>query len=408
MTFKNLLALCSILLCGLAALLLPSCGSSKNPSSPSAPTNTFTATHTSTTSDTPTITPTNSPTNTPTNSPTVTSSYTATNSPTITETSTPTSTPTNSPTPTISNTATDSPTPTISNTATNSPTVTITNTPTITFTAVYPFQQTVAHPVYNVGPIALTDAAGSVTIMAGGSNSIYYLTGTDTGSFSVTNFSIGGTPAGMAWSSYNQNFYTSVTTGSSACFIQRFTAAAGNPGGGSAVTYAYTPSSAPGPLAVDAAGNYYVADSSNYTIYKFDYLGNPVTNWGAGVYKRALSLAYDPVNVKILAVCSFGGPVTFISSNTDGTNQTITTTLPASSNGCAVDPSGNIFILLNYISGNLAYKYTNAMSLQCTFGPCCSGAGHIEQPTSIAVDSSGYVYVADTLYNSDIVEYAPY
>jgi hypothetical protein len=140
------------LLVGMTLLMINCSSKSTSPSSPAAPTATFTFTitntvctdgsgHTCTPSFTPTPsnTPTLTSTNSPSNTPTHTSSPTVTNSPTDSATSTSTGTPTqsatNTPTATITQTPTLTSTATVTDTLTDSPTPTLTGTPTETATA---------------------------------------------------------------------------------------------------------------------------------------------------------------------------------------------------------------------------------------------------------------------------------
>ena len=132
----------------------------------------------------------------------------------------------------------------------------------------------------------------------------------------------------------------------------------------------------PGDVAVDAAGNLHVADSSNYRIRKVTTTGMITTLAGNGGYGYG----------------GDGGPATAASLS-----------WPA---GVAVDPAGNLYVadLFNYrirkvtpagtittVAGNGQYGYSGDS------GPAT--AASLNQPSGVAVDAAGNLYIADTLNN---------
>jgi YYY domain-containing protein len=133
----------------------------------------------------------------------------------------------------------------------------------------------------------------------------------------------------------------------------------------------------PGGLAVDAAGNVYVADTWNHRIQKFDKDGNFLLAWGGFV-----SLA-DPVSAGDAARDSkFYGP-----------------------RGVAVGPDGNVYVtdtgnkrvLIFDPKGTFVRKIDSGLTPEkITQGYAFDQPGEMNEPIGIAVDKDGNVYVGDT------------
>jgi len=132
----------------------------------------------------------------------------------------------------------------------------------------------------------------------------------------------------------------------------------------------------PGGIAVDSAGNIYVADTWNHRIQKFDKDGNYVTAWGSFINMTDATAAGDPD-----AKSKFYGP-----------------------RGIAIGPDGNIYVT---DTGN---KRVAIFTSDGTFvREISSGVtpeklaqqyaydkdGEMNEPIGIAVDKQGNVYVAD-------------
>jgi streptogramin lyase len=117
-------------------------------------------------------------------------------------------------------------------------------------------------------------------------------------------------------------------------------------------------------VAIDGSGNIFVAEGVNHRIQKFDSNGTFLTKWG-----------------------TLGG--------NNGEFDTPT--------GLAVDGSGNVFVSESCQSNNIfngncqsrVQKFTNGGTFLLAWGGMGAGDGQLQNPTGVAVDGSGNVYVAD-------------
>ncbi|HEX9990971.1 MAG TPA: flippase activity-associated protein Agl23 [Chloroflexia bacterium] len=133
----------------------------------------------------------------------------------------------------------------------------------------------------------------------------------------------------------------------------------------------------PGGIAADKAGNIYVADTWNHRIQKFDATGKFVTQWGSYTSLGDAAAAGDPaVNTK------FWGP-----------------------RGIALDAGGNVYVTdtgnkrVMIFDGNGKYlrQIASGMSPEKIASAYpFNQPGEMNEPIGIAVDGSGAVYVADT------------
>ncbi len=111
----------------------------------------------------------------------------------------------------------------------------------------------------------------------------------------------------------------------------------------------------PSGIAVDSAGDVYVADTANHRIQKFDDQGNFLLKWGA----------------QGSGAGQFNAP-----------------------KGVAVDSADNVYVV---DSGNhRIQKFTANGSFVTAWGSLGSGPGQFSQPFGVAVDSLDNVYVTDT------------
>ena len=122
----------------------------------------------------------------------------------------------------------------------------------------------------------------------------------------------------------------------------------------------------PAAVAVDSSGNVYVGDPGNSRIQKFDSNGNYLTKWGNyGSGDGQFRTDYG------------GGPW-----------------------GIAVDSGGNVYVGSFYSYGGNAIdhriqKFDSNGNFITKWGVRGSGNGQFNNPSGVAVDSSGNVYVAD-------------
>ena len=164
----------------------------------------------------------------------------------------------------------------------------------------------------------------------------------------------------------------------SAGVVTTLAGSAGNPGGddGTNSTSRFTH---PSGVAVDGAGNVFVADTYNDTIRKVTPVG---TNW---------------VVTTLAGITGFRG-------GADGTNSTARFGNPS---GVVVDSAGNVYVA---DSGNHTIRKVTPMGVVTTlagsagFYGSANGTNNTAQfnyPSGVAVDSAGNVYVADT--NNDTI-----
>ena len=176
-------------------------------------------------------------------------------------------------------------------------------------------------------------------------------------------------------------------------------------------------------LAVDAAGNLYIADQGNYVIRKVDTTGLVTTFAGMGGIKGSAngadSLASfsgpfgvavdaqgnvyvaDAGNNQIRMISTAGSVSTFAGTGIAGSaNGTVDTTTFNSPLGVAADGSGNLYVA-DY-ENNLIRKISSVGMVSTFAGTGAAGADDgsaatatFDLPEGIAVDAAGNVYVAD-------------
>jgi sugar lactone lactonase YvrE len=181
----------------------------------------------------------------------------------------------------------------------------------------------------------------------------------------------------------------------------------------------------PSGVAVNAAGDVFVADSNNNRVQEWApgaTNGVTVAGSSSGVAGSGVSQLNDPYGV---AVDSLGDVFVLDTNNnrvqewTPGATSGMTVAGghgagPAANQlnfpeGIAVDSSGDVYVADTF--NNRVQEWTPGASSGVTVagsnsGADGSGANQLTNPTGVAVDSSGNVYVADT-FNNRVQEWAP-
>ncbi len=157
----------------------------------------------------------------------------------------------------------------------------------------------------------------------------------------------------------------------------------------------------PAGIAVDGAGNVYVADSGNNRIQKFDSSGTYLTQWGTsgtgnGQFNSPFGVAVDTQgnvyvvdtgNYRIQKFNSSGGYLTQWGSLGTGNGQFNS---PAK---VAADSSGNIYVADS--GNNRIQKFDSSGTYLAQWGSLGNGNGQFASPSGVAVDASDNVFVTD-------------
>ena len=172
----------------------------------------------------------------------------------------------------------------------------------------------------------------------------------------------------------------------------------------------------PSGVAVDGAGNLYIADSFNYSIRKVDPTGTITTVADARGYDSSIGVAVDSVGNLYIAdshrirKVDATGTITTVAGASDtasyaGDGRPAARALLRSPSGVAVDNAGNLYIA---DTGNHSIRKIDATgTIDTIAGGWVPGAGfrgdgglailaQLNYPTAVAVDSVGNLYIADS------------
>ena len=168
---------------------------------------------------------------------------------------------------------------------------------------------------------------------------------------------------------------------------------------------------APDGVAVDSAGNVYVADASNNRIDSFNpanfagtftSFGSPGSGSGQfnGPYGVAVNSAgnvyvadFNNIRIDRFNPSDFAGTFTSFNSPAVGSAEF---SLPL---GVNVDSAGNVYIADFGYNRIDRFNPANLAGTLTSFGSVGGGSGHFSSPYGVAVDSAGNVYVADASNN---------
>jgi tripartite motif-containing protein 71 len=141
----------------------------------------------------------------------------------------------------------------------------------------------------------------------------------------------------------------------------------------------------PNGIAVDSAGNVYVADTGNNRVQKFTSNGDYITQWGSS---SPYGIAVD-FNDNVYL--TFYGQVQKFTSNGDYITQWGGL---SNARGIAVDSSDNIYVIDN--DNYRVQKFTSSGTYITQWGGEGFDNGQFDQPEGIAVDSNDNIYVSDS------------
>lgn len=155
-------------------------------------------------------------------------------------------------------------------------------------------------------------------------------------------------------------------------------------------------------IACDSADNVYVTDRDNNRVQKFNSAGTYTTKWGTagtgnGQFNAAWGIAIDSSNNVYVGdfinnrVQRFNSAGTYVSQfGTAGSGNGQFNFV----RGVDTDAAGNVWVA--DANNNRVQKFNSSGTYQSQFGTVGSALGNLYSPSGIAIDSSGNVYVSDT------------
>ena len=155
-------------------------------------------------------------------------------------------------------------------------------------------------------------------------------------------------------------------------------------------------------VAVDSAGNLYVADRGNTRIQKFDADGNFITKWGVQgsgpgqmdwpsdvtVAPDGTVYVTDTTNHRVQRWTSAGVFISQWGSAGSGDGQFV------NPSAVATDSAGNVYVA--DADNDRIQKFTATGAFITKFSNAGAAAGQLNNPTDIAVSASGTIYVLDS------------
>ena len=136
-------------------------------------------------------------------------------------------------------------------------------------------------------------------------------------------------------------------------------------------------------LAVDKAGNVYVADTDNHRVQMFSATGAFRKQWNLGEGLTVPDVAVGPGG-EVWATTQVDTRIVKLGSGEE-------ITAPGSADGVAVDADGNVYVSTSSDDTNAVVRYDKAAS----FAEAKRWGG-LQWPGDVEVSSDGTVYVADT------------
>jgi sugar lactone lactonase YvrE len=154
----------------------------------------------------------------------------------------------------------------------------------------------------------------------------------------------------------------------------------------------------PNGIAVDSEGNLFISDTGNNCIRKVIPAG--IITTVAGGFNNAKGIAVDSTG-NLFILDNFGDSIRKISSA--GVTTTVAGGIIGYSDGIAVDSAGNLYVA--YTAGNSILKISSSGIITTIAGNGIKGfsgdggpaaSAQLFYPSGIAVDSAGTLYIADT------------
>jgi tripartite motif-containing protein 71 len=167
--------------------------------------------------------------------------------------------------------------------------------------------------------------------------------------------------------------------------------------------------SSPSGVAVDASGNVFVADSSNYRIQEFNSSGAYVSQFGTlgnghGQFLGPSGIAVDSSNNLWVGDGSDGNPIDRIEEFSNSGAYISQFGTKGSANGqlrfptgVAVDSSNNIWVADH--DNHRIQEFSSSGVYISQFGTLGSGNGQFSFPSGVAVDALNHVWVVDNANN---------